>query len=62
MNLDIWLAGTLILRGSYTQINFSGSGKTPFFVIDPFRTFCILFFLRLGFERAVLFESVTFLI
>ena len=41
MNLDIWLAGTLILRGSYTQINFSGSGKTPFFVIDPFRTFCV---------------------
>ena len=46
--MEIWLAGTLnqlFMRGSYTQIklrkNKVVSGKTLFFLIDPFHTFCI---------------------
>ena len=60
MNMDILLANTLnqlFMRSSYTQIKFSknnvANGKTPFFVIGRFRTFCILdsIFLSTGFRQ-----------
>ena len=69
MNMDILLADTLnqlFMRRSYTQIKFSknnvASGKTPFFVIGRFRTFCILdsIFLSIGLFGSVVFSIIVF--
>ena len=62
MDIDIWVIVTLnnlFIRDSYTQFRFQKyifSGKTPFFVIDPFR---IPDFICLNIDGPVLYENVA---
>ena len=64
VNMYIWAIGTvnkLFIRGPYTKFSKKKeivSGKSPFYVIDPFCT-PIQFVLKLAFDRAVFDGNVA---